>query len=222
MEEQIEARINDAIPQIEDQIRRKLNGLPAVRFLLITKSQWLRVYNGKMEKRMELMELSFIRRLKPTRGNILDFFSKVESLIREMIQARILGLFSDQGYEFDDLLQRISLHDCVDIIKKWNMIDSNLQRKIKTLSSVRNQFAHCWSEKEVFYKKDLSNRPVSIIENIDLFKKDAEEIWLRLIEYYMKLEAKFIGRLISKLDDKNTIDAWSYITSEREKISRSC
>lgn len=84
-------------------IRHRLHEFIDTRLLLMTKSQWLRVYNGKLEKRRELMELSFIRNIKPTRGAILDFFTKVESLIREMIQAKMLGLFSNQGYEFDDL-----------------------------------------------------------------------------------------------------------------------
>ena len=72
----------------------------------------------KNRKRRELLELSFIKKLTPSRGVILDFFSKIESLVREMIQARILELFSEQGYEFDDLLQRISLQDCIDILNK--------------------------------------------------------------------------------------------------------
>ncbi len=72
----------------------------------------------KNRKRRELLELSFIKKLTPSRGVILDFFSKIESLVREMIQARILEIFSEQGYEFDDLLQRISLQDCIDILNK--------------------------------------------------------------------------------------------------------
>jgi hypothetical protein len=208
----MEQAIDNDILQIEDLIRHRLHEFIDTRLLLMTKSQWLRVYNGKLEKRRELMELSFIRNMKPSRGAILDFFSKVESLIREMIQAKMLGLFSNQGYEFDDLLQRISLQECVDIMKKWNMIDSNLQRKIKTLAGVRNQFAHCWSEKEVSYKRDPSDNPISLIKNINQFKKDAEEVWIKLIEYYIKLEYKFIGRLKSRLEDR--------IITEKERFSK--
>jgi hypothetical protein len=202
----MEQAINNAIPQIEDLIKHNLHKFQDTRLLLMTKSQWLRVYNGKMEKRMELMELSFIRNLKPSRGAILDFFSKVESLIREMIQAKMLGLFSNQGYEFDDLLQRISLQECIDIMKKWNMINSNLQRKIKTITSVRNQFAHSWSEKEVTYKRDPLNDPIPLAKNIGEFKKDAEGIWIELIEHYIKLEYKFIGRSISRLEDRTSTE----------------
>ena len=46
-----------------------------------------------------------------------------------MIQTKTLGLFSNQGYVLDDLLEKNSLQYCVEIIKKWNMINSNLQRK---------------------------------------------------------------------------------------------
>ena len=60
----------------------------------------------KNRKRRELLELSFIKKLTPSRGVILDFFSKIESLVREMIQARILELFSEQGYEFDGLITK--------------------------------------------------------------------------------------------------------------------
>jgi hypothetical protein len=191
-----------------------------MRLLLITKSQWLRVHNGHIEKYSQLVELSFIRNMQPTRGVILDFFSKVEFLVREMIQARMLGLFSEQALEFDDLLRKVGLHDCVDTLKKWGMIDSNLQRKINKLASVRNQFAHSWSEREVSYKLDVVGNPVSIITNFHEFKKDAEDVWVKLIDIYIELENRFIDRLVSKLEDDNTINVWAYITAEREKYLR--
>jgi hypothetical protein len=88
--------------------KKKKNGqLPDLRIFLITNHQWLRVYKGQTEKYMQLEELTFIRNLKDERGAIIDFFSKLEFLVNELIQAKMLGLSSDKADDFDLVLECI-------------------------------------------------------------------------------------------------------------------
>lgn len=73
-------------------------------------------------------------------------------------------------------------------------------------NKVRNQLAHRWSEKEVFYKvREKKELPKA--ESIDKFKEDAEVIWKNLRGIYIQEQQKHIRKLISKLEDLNTIDA---------------
>jgi len=101
--------LDNKIIEVEKLVRQKIQQLPELRLLLIKPNQWLWVYNGYVEKYTQFTELAFIKTLKPERGAILDFFSKVEFLANELIHARILGLFSYNAYEFDQLLENVGL-----------------------------------------------------------------------------------------------------------------
>ena len=94
--------LDDQIFHIENLLKERRDLLPGRRLFLITHRQWLWVYNDRIEKYEQLVELAFIRNLKPERGPLLNFFSKLEFLINELIQAKILGLFSEMAYELDD------------------------------------------------------------------------------------------------------------------------
>jgi hypothetical protein len=107
------------IPEIESLIWKHRDSFRDLRILLITPNQWLRVYNGRIEKYESASELHFVRGLKPYRGDILDFFAKLEFLVNELIQARFLGLFSEKAYEFDDLLVKIDFEQKIRLLKKW-------------------------------------------------------------------------------------------------------
>ena len=69
------------------------------------------MYDGNLNGHKELWGESFLQRVS-SRGDILDYFSKVESLVREIIQARILGLFlfSEKVEQFDQLLQKVGFN----------------------------------------------------------------------------------------------------------------
>jgi hypothetical protein len=167
-----------------------------------------------MEPHYELIENARIDRIGRAqhlvRGDVIDFVSKLESLVREIIQARILGLFSPKVKEFDDVLQPVSFDRCIRLLIKWKVIEGGLKSKIVELKNVRNGLAHSWSESDVLYEN------ISLHDNIEEFRKDAKEVWLSLIKIYMKEEVKHLGILLNKLGDYNTINAWSDITRERE------
>jgi hypothetical protein len=211
-----EEQLHNIIPKIQDLVRQKWQSFPDFRLLIITSTEWLRVYNTQMDLHTEFVELAFIRKLKPERGQILDFFSKVESLVRELIKAKFLGLFSEQSNEFDGLLQKLDFAGGIELLLAWGTIDGHLKDNINRITGVRNQLAHSWSEKEVFYGKDDKGNRVPLIKNIIKFREDAEHVWVSLVKIYMKSEVKYLHRLISKLEDRNTFDAWTEISKERE------
>lgn len=118
----------------------------------------------------------------------------MEFLVNELIQARILGLFSERAYELDNLLEMVNFNSAIELLERWGIISSGLSKQISKIKAVRNQLAHRWSEKEVFYGKDANGNRITIVENIDKFKKDAEMVWTSLIDIYMLEEEKEIGR----------------------------
>ena len=196
--------LNDAIPRIERLVLEKWGSHPDLRLLIITPTRWIRVYNGNLNGHKELLGESFLERLE-SRGGILDYFSKVEFLVREIIQARILGLFlfSAKAEEFDQILQKVGFYGCIRLLNDWGMIENNLKGKIDKVNGVRNQLAHSWSERDVYYKKNAENKRIRLLDNIEEFRGDAKEVWLELIRIYMKPEVKDIRRLLSKLEDPN-------------------
>jgi hypothetical protein len=152
--------------------------------------------------------------LKADRGQILDFVVKLEALANELIQAKLLGLLSEKAYDFDDLLQKINFRAKIGLLKKWHVIDRNLNKRINKIQDLRNQFAHSWSAYDISYEVSDGNL-LPISQNFEAFKKDAEEVWVRLIDIYTQEENKNIGILIAKLDDPNTIKVWEDISKEK-------
>ncbi len=209
-----EETLRAAIPDIMRLIRKDWSSFLDLRLLIITPSQWLYVHNGRMEPHFELIEGAMIDRIGRARhlvrGDAIDFVSKLESLVREIIQAKILGLFSPKVQEFDDILKKVPFDGCIKLLIKWKVIEGDLKSKVEDLKNVRNHLAHSWSERDVLYKN------ISLYDNIEEFRKDAKEVWLRLIEIYMKDEVKDLGILLNKLGDYNTINAWKDISKERE------
>ena len=218
-----EETLNSVIPEIMSLIRKnwkdKSNPLfSELRLLIITPSQWLRVFNGDMKLHHEVIEFASIEQLgkRPyIRGDILAFFSRLEGLVREIIQARILGLFlfSAKAEEFDQILQKVGFNNSIRLLVEWGVIKGSLQNKIDKLNGIRNKLAHSWDERDVYYDRKTG---VRILDNIVEFRKDAKEVWLELIKVYMKAEVKDIGNLMVKLGDYNTINVWNDIIKERK------
>lgn len=204
--------LDDFILSHEDQIKRLAYDVPDLRLFLITPSQWLRVYKNKIEKFENLKELHFVRGLKPKRGELLNYFAKLEFLVNELFQARFLGLLSEKAYEFDDLLEFVDFSYKIRLLKKWKILSNNQVERISELFKVRNQLAHRWNEYEVSYGKDKGGNRLSITQNVEEFKADAEKIWVELIEIYMKEQEKGKGLLISKIEDPNTINIWEEVS----------
>jgi hypothetical protein len=198
----------DKVEQLARELQRKdPEKFCQLRLFLITKGRWFRVYNGAWSGMREFVELSYIKSLKPDRGKILDFFSKLEVIINELIQSKVFGLFSTEGYTLDDILEFVDFSYRLRLLKKWEIFDNNLVDKISKVAKVRNQFAHRWSEGEVFYGEKVEDGKkvkLTIVENFSQFKNDVEEIWLEIIERYEIEERKHFGKLITQLGDYNS------------------
>jgi hypothetical protein len=95
------------------------------------------------------------------------------------------------------------------------VIKGSLRKKIDRLNGIRNQLAHSWDERDVYYDKKAGIR---LRDKIVEFRQDAKKAWLELIKIHMKAEAKDIGNLTVKLGDYNTIPAWNDITKERKSL----
>ena len=203
--------LDESIERLWGLVNEKIDQIPNLRIFLITEHQWLRVYKGHVEKPIQFEELTFIRNLKPERGAIINFFSKLEFLVNELIETKMLGLFSEKAYDFDLLLEYIDFSRRVMLLKKLGMINNNEAEKIGAIANVRNQLAHRWSEKEVSYGNG------SISDNIQKFRDDTEKVWMNLISKYMIEEEKHIGRVIQKLEDPNTINLWAEMPKEQEE-----
>ena len=117
------------------------------------------------------------------------------------------------------MLQRVGFNGCIGLLMDWDVIEGNLKSKIERLNGVRNQLAHSWSEQDVYYK--FEGKHIRLNESLDQFRIDAKEVWVEvwveLIKIYMQAEVKDLGRLLVKLDDYNTFDAWTEI-SKRHNI----
>jgi hypothetical protein len=141
-----------------------------------------------MNTHNELIEFAYIGQLgrgRYIRGDILAFFSRLDGLVREIIQARILGLFlfSAKAEEFDQLLQKVDFNGSIRLLEDWGVIKGSLKNKIDKLNGIRNQLAHTWDERDVYYDRKARIR---LRDNIVQFREDAKEIWLELIKIHMK------------------------------------
>jgi hypothetical protein len=216
-----EEALNNAMDEIMPLIRSnwKNKRLLDMRLLIITPSQWLRVYNGHMKLHHEIIGFGSIERLGTThevRGDILSFFSRLEGLVREMIQARILGLFlfSKKAEEFDQVLQKSGFNNAISLLVEWDVIKGSLKKKINDLNGIRNRLAHGWDEQDVYYDRKAGIR---LLDKIVDFREEAKKVWLELINIHMEAEVKDIENLKVRLGDYNTIPAWNDITKEREQ-----
>jgi hypothetical protein len=156
-----------------------------------------------------------IGKMRDMRGDILAFFSRLEGLVREIIQARILGLFlfPVKAEEFDQILQKVGFNGSIRLLNDWGVIKGNLKKKIDELNGIRNQLAHSWDECDVYYDRKAGIR---LKDNIAEFREDAKKVWFELIKIHMKAEVKDIGNLMVRLGDYNTIPVWNDITKERK------
>ena len=130
--------IDNAHSEVERLVHEKWRSFPDLRLLIITPSRWLRVHDGNLNGQKEPLGEFFLERLL-SRGDILDYFSKVESLVREIIQARVLGLFSKRVQQFGKNLQKLVFNGCIRLLEEWGMMGGSLKDKIDGLNGVRNQ-----------------------------------------------------------------------------------
>ena len=168
------------------------------RLFLITDKSYIRIYYGIITSSWTAEEFYEIRSLGLDRGEILELFSKLEFIVNELIQLKILGANSNKGKSLDEILEYIDFFSRVRLLKKWRIIDNALFQKVLDVKQVRNGFAHAWGKEEVRYKGKK-------IENIfSEFKANMEDIWKNILEIYKEEQEKIdLKPLFEKLKELN-------------------
>jgi hypothetical protein len=194
--------IESKMAEVETLLRKQKERWKGMRLFLVTHNSWLRLYDDKnLERHYEAIEYVIIKRLQPRRGEILDIFAKLEFLTNQLMQAKLLGLFSSNMSLLDDVLEYVDFFSTIKLLQNWNILDTKTDGEIinifNQLKQVRNGLAHKWKETEVNY------RGIKITENMDQFRQDLEIVWKRLIALYMQEQDKKIDDLIDRLKSGN-------------------
>ncbi|MGC1121348.1 MAG: hypothetical protein WBA22_09660 [Candidatus Methanofastidiosia archaeon] len=168
-----------------------------LRLFLITKDRYIRLLNGKAEVFMS-SEFGVARHMRFERGYILDFFSKLEFFINELIRLKLIGFDSERDFMLDDILENVDLFSRIRLLEKWNVIDGSLTNELMQAKNVRNGFAHVWDKNEVKY------RGGSLKDKFPEFTEDMVSIWKKLILVYdeeqKKIDVSNIVEQIKKLN----------------------
>jgi hypothetical protein len=186
-----------------------------LRLFFITGTEFIRIYYGHCSRSVSAEEFRFVRRLtffkNEDRGEIIEVFSKLEFLVNELIQLKLLGLNAENGRKLDDLLEEVSLDSRVGLLKQWGIINKELRSKIKKVTDVRNDLAHVYDISNVSYSKKVPGKKksetVSIRQAFDDFKQDFEEVWKGLIEIYKDQQEEFgsvLNVLINQIRESKT------------------
>ena len=185
---------------------RKVKIPKNLKLLLFSETHMVRIYKNSIELSLQNKEYNLIRQMRFERGSILEVFSKLEFIVNELIQLRLIGYNLKQGLMLFDLLKVINFRSKIMILKKWKVISGNLKNKMWKAYDVRNAFAHLWSKNEVMYKKDF------LKNNFEDFKNDMEEIWDELLKAYKIQQEKIdVDGIIESIKKMNPKKAWEDI-----------
>lgn len=150
-------------------------------FLVTTDGAYVYANNGKPQ--MGHKFAGFFDFQAVNRGQILDSFAKVEFLINEMMRFDLVGFDIEKSDKFILLNSKLSVSAKLSVLRKWKIIDKELEDKWKTLfEQVRNSLAHKFSEYEVLYK----DQPLTNTDVLNQFKEDCNDGWGRLLDIYQK------------------------------------
>ncbi len=152
------------------------------RLFLADSYGFIRIYKDNISSGETLYGV--VRNIDLDRGEILDVFTKLEFLINEIMQLKLLGFNSEKSFMLDDLLVSADLYSRVKILEEWGIINRKVSNLIMQTKRVRNGFAHSWGNEEVYYKGER------IESNFSKFKDDLEYVWLELLRTYYNLLMK--------------------------------
>ena len=169
-----------------------------IRLFMITEKMYVRIYLGKVTWKLLLEEFEFVRKLRCERGEILDLFSKMEFMVNELIQLKMLGANSEEAEKLDDVLAYVDFFSRLRLLRKWGVLENKTVEMVNQTKQVRNGFAHAWGTEEVLYKE----KPIE--ENFENFKKDMEEIWGSLVGIYSVEQKKYdVPGIFNRIREEN-------------------
>lgn len=215
----MEEKITELVNLVSDNPKFSLH----LRLLWITETEIIRIYYGRCSTSVYAKDYGFTKDLTyssipgETRGKVLALFSKLEFLVNELIQFKLLGFNAPNGEKLDDLLAEVTFDRKIGLLKEWGFIDKELRGKIKKITDLRNDLAHEYDIRGVFYPHDKKQDERFKLKKVfDKFKNDIEIVWKSLIALYQEKQHAFGGELDALI--KN-IREHSFETSERTTTS---
>ena len=171
-----------------------------IRLFMVTEKMYVRIYRGKVTWKLLSEEFEFVRKLKCGRGEILDLFSKMEFMVNELIQLRVLGANSEEAEKLEDVLAYVDFFSRLRLLKRWGVLENKTVEMVNQTKQVRNGFAHAWGTEEVMYKE----KPIE--ENFGRFKQDMEEIWKALVDVYSVEQKKYdVQGIFRRIREENKL-----------------
>jgi hypothetical protein len=211
----MEEKITEIVNLVFDHPESSLH----LRLFWVTKNEFIRIYYGRCSTSSYAKDFGFVKELTlsgisgETRGKIIALFAKLEFLVNELIQLKLLGFNSPKGKKLDDLLEEVNFDTRVKLLKEWDIINDELRGKIIKVHKVRSALAHVYNMEEIGYpqktpgKKQAEEAPLR--QTFDYFKNDLEEIWKSLIVIYQEQQKTFGGDLnvlIKRLQESSVRD----------------
>jgi hypothetical protein len=187
-------------------LTKKRPPIPEDFFLfLITEETYIRMHKGNLNIGKNYVDTVVLnpKKLALDRGQILEVFSKMEFLLNELTHLLVIDYSEIKREMFNDVLENVNLHRRIELLRKWRLIPNGECNQLQELKSVRNDFAHAWDNKEIFYKGQC------IENNFEEFKTDLKDSWLILVDVYKEQQQKVnLGeiRKLLKINNSEKLD----------------
>ncbi len=148
------------------------------KLFIVGKKRYLLVYQNITSEGNHVEDFGAIKPSHLKRGDVLDSFSKIELIVSEIIEAKIVGEGKEKQ-KFSELSEKIDLTQKIHLLKSWKLIGQETFELLHKMKAVRNLLAHSWHIKNVIYGKDKT-----LETNFLKFQNDLKLIWNRLINVY--------------------------------------
>lgn len=184
-------------PPVQTELRaachrlREISSERRPRVAVLTENEFLFVYRGNVSYQQFVQESGPVTRLYPNRGEIIDFFTRIEFMVN---QSLISSLSPPDATKLERVLDQVDLFSKIRLLREWDLIDGKTSDLLIKLKEVRNGFAHNWEVEKVLYR----GKPIT--ENFAPFKTDASKAFDALIDLYngKKMDT---AKLIQLLDE---------------------
>ena len=163
----------------------RATSISPLKLFIVGKRMLLRIHNGKFEQGENLGIFGMVISNKFDRGEILDFFAKIEFFIDEIICAFLIEWpFSINRLYLKAVYSKIDLNQKIHVLKdEWEIIEEEKFKKLMKLKKARNVLAHSCDYDSVSCGKDGTLKT-----NFEHFKKDLKFVWERLIVAYNNVQ----------------------------------
>jgi hypothetical protein len=177
---------------------------PDIRVFILEPSRIIRCINGHKSIYVREQEYAFINDLTFQRGDILNVFARLEALTFELFHVLFFGLSYTHSERFDDVLEFLSHSERVRLLRRWNVISNNTERKFQEMAKTRNHLAHAWDVNMAPYKKSLLSDP----DTFARFQADLIDIFKYMITAYQEQQQQhdfdgYVQSLIDRIHAEN-------------------